>query len=777
MNIINTPAYSPWLSAFLTIAKHYRIAASEENIRVNLNWERGATLDELLTSMSRQLGLSMRTVPFSTDLLDPWRLPIVVEFKTGQVAVIEKIDREGNASVQFSGDHGLTSTLSAADIQKDCKRIILLRPENTVADARVDDYIQPYQPNWFWSIVLRDWKRYGDIVLASLIANVLALAAMVFSMQVYDRVIPAQSIPTLWVLAGGVGIAFLFEYLLRILRIHISDLIGKRADLRVSDRVFGHALRIKNSQRSKSTGSFIAQIRELESVRELVTSTTVGTVADLPFFFLFLFIFILVGGNLVWIPLAAIPLIFIPGILAQPSLARLSQEGMRESSIRNAMLVEAVQGLDDIKLLRAEPRFQNQWNHMNEVSATVSMKQRMISGLLTSWTQTVQSLMYVLVILAGSFMVMDGDMTTGALVACSILASRMIGPLANITGLFVRLQQAKVAKKSLDELMKREVDQSDAANQIQRPVLHGQYHLQGVRFKYNEDDQNYVLGIADLKINAGEKVAILGKNGAGKTTLLQIMSGLQQATSGKAMLDDLDMTLIDPSDVRRDVGMLGQQASLFFGTVRENLTLGAPLATDEAVLKALKFVGLLDYIQTRKEGLDYLILEGGVGLSGGQKQALLLARTLIREPNVLLLDEPTAWLDDVSEKRFIDNMKEWLGHRTLVVATHRLAVLALVDRIIVMNDGKVVMDGTKEQILSQNKNGTAPKAPAAPPAPVAAANNPAVTVKAVSAAPEAQSSAPQAIAKLAELGKTTVQSDVPQQTTATSEKAPSEKKN
>lgn len=703
MNMITTPTYGPWLSAFLTIAKHYRIAASEESIRVNLDWERGATLDDLLQTMARQLGLSIRMVQFSKSLLDPWRLPIVVEFNSGQVAVIEKIDREGNASVQFSGDHGLTSTLTVQEMLQECRQVILLRPENTVADVRVDEYIQPYKPNWFWSIVFKDWKRYGDIILASLIANILALSAMIFSMQVYDRVIPAQSIPTLWVLAGGVAIAFAFEYILRILRIHISDMIGKRADLRVSDRVFGHALRIKNSQRSKSTGSFISQIRELEQVRELVTSTTVGAFADLPFYFLFLLVFVMVGGNLFWIPLAALPLIVIPGVLAQKPLAKLSVAGMRESSLRNAMLVEAIQGVDDIKLLRAEPRFQNQWNHMNEVSAEIAKKQRLISGLLTSWTQTVQSLMYVLVILAGSFMVMDGDMTTGALVACSILASRMVGPLSQVTGLFVRLQQAKVAKSGLDELMQREVDQPDEATRIHRPVLRGQYHLQGVRFKYNEEDGQSVLSIANLKINAGEKVAILGKNGAGKTTLLQVLAGLQRATTGKTLLDDLDITMIDPSDVRRDVGLLSQQASLFFGTIRENLTLGAPLATDHAILQALQFVGLMEFIQSKKEGLDYLILEGGIGLSGGQKQSLLLARTLIREPNVLLMDEPSAWLDEVSEKRLIDNLKGWLGHRTLIVATHRLAVLSLVDRIIVLNDGQVVMDGPKDQILSQTK--------------------------------------------------------------------------
>ncbi|MCP4183294.1 MAG: type I secretion system permease/ATPase, partial [Hyphomicrobiales bacterium] len=316
-------------------------------------------------------------------------------------------------------------------------------------DIRIDEYIKPYEASWFWSIVLKDWKRYIDIMFASLLANILTLATIVFSMNVYDRVVPAQSVPTLWVLAGGVLIAAIFEFSLRVARIYLSDIIGKRADLTISDRVFGHALRIKNKERSKSTGTFISQIRELEGVRELVTSTTISAIADLPFFLLFLVIFWLIGGSLFWVMVLVVPLMIIPGILIQKPLAKLAQEGMRESAIRNATLVEAVQGIEDIKLLRAESRFQNQWNHMNEISADISMRQRKLVGVMTTWTQKVQGLTFAIVVLVGCFAVMKGEMTTGALVACSILSSRMLGPIAQISGVLGRLQQAKVAKTSL----------------------------------------------------------------------------------------------------------------------------------------------------------------------------------------------------------------------------------------------------------------------------------------------------------------------------------------
>ena len=692
--------YQPWLQGVLTVARHYRIEASAERIRLELNWNQNQSTDDVLAIMTRQVGLHLRKVEFNQDILNPWRLPVLVGFKDGQVGVIDKADSEGNVSVQLSGDEGLAQNFTADTLAQVIDSVYILRPETSVPDARIDEYIKPYEKNWFWEIVLKDWKRYIDIMFASMLANILALATIVFSMNVYDRVIPAQSIPTLWVLASGVLLAAIFEFALKYARLILSDMIGKRADLRISDKVFGHALRIKNSERSKSTGTFISQVRELEGVRELVTSTTITAFADLPFFFLFLGIFWLIGGNLFWVILVVVPLMIIPGLLAQKKLAQLAKEGMRESSIRNAILVEAVQGIEDIKLLRAESRFQNQWNHMNDVSATISMKQRKIVGVLGLWTQKLQGLTFAIVVLVGCFAVMKGDMTTGALVACSILSSRMLAPIAQITGVLGRYQQAKTAKEGLDELMAKKVDHPDRTQLIQRSVLNGQFELSGVVFKYGEDDPKPSVIIPKLVINPGEKIAILGRNGAGKSTILQLLSGMQTAVQGKVKLDDIDITLLDPSDVRRDVGLLNQSAHLFFGTVRENLTLGAPLATDEDLLKALSVTGALNFIQEKKEGLDHIILEGGVGFSGGQRQALLLSRLLICQPNILLLDEPTASIDDVSEKQLIDHMKVWLGHRTLIVATHRHAVLELVDRIIVVNEGRVVMDGPRDQILN-----------------------------------------------------------------------------
>jgi ATP-binding cassette subfamily C protein LapB len=694
--------YTAWLKAMLDIAKHYRLDYSEEHVKATIAWEMGSPADVVLDEMAQKLGLGRVTRDFHPRDLDPVSVPFVITLDNGRLGVVTHMDASGQCAVQFTEDQGLETTLTAEQLAERAQSTTLLRPLHTIPDARVDNYIKPYKKNWFWDLALKDWRRYSDIMLASMIANVLALAGMLFSMQVYDRVVPSQSIPTLWVLFGGVMLAIIFEFVMRMVRVHISDVVGKRADLRISDRVFGRALRIKNSARSKSTGSFISQIRELESVRELITSTTISVMADLPFFLLFTVILWMIGGPLVFVVLLALPLLLIPGLLIQKPLAKLANEGMRESAVRNASLVEAVESLEDIKLMRAEQRFQNQWNHCNEVSADISMRQRFLTSMLMTWTQEVQSIVYAVVLLVGCYLVMSGDMTTGALVGTTILASRTIAPLAQISGVLSRWQQAKVARKGLDELMQRPIDQEDGRKMVHKPQITGEYALNDAVFYYDEEAKLVNLAIARLNIKPGEKIAILGKNGAGKSTLLQVLAGMQQVQQGQVVLDNVNIKQIDPADLRRDVALHNQHANLFFGSVRDNITMGRPQATDEEIHQALVISGALTFVQQKEDGLNFLIHEGGVGLSGGQRQALLLARNIILQPQVLLLDEPTAWLDEISEWNLITQLTTWAKDKTLVIATHRLALLQLVDRIIVMDNGRISLDGNKDEILNKH---------------------------------------------------------------------------
>ena len=694
-------SYEGWLEAILLVARHHRLDYSAQNVRIATQWSKDADVDEVLRQMARQAGMSLKIVDFSQDLLVNRRLPLVLQFDDGQIGVLQALNDDDELGIVYSGDQGLQSRISRAELLKSATKALILRPNQQAKDSRVDDYVKPYDRSWFKSIVLRDMRPYGHVMLASLAANILGLAGVLFSMQVYDRVIPAESMPTLYVLFGGVMLALFFDFILRIMRVRITDLLGKRADIRVSDLVFGHAIRLRNSARPKSTGSFISQLRELEQLRELITSSTASALADLPFFLMFLVIYWFIAGPLVAVPLTALLFLVVPGLLAQKKLARLANQSMRESSLRSAMLVETVQGLDDIKMLQAEQRFQQQWNHYNATAADASLRSRVLTSGLVAWTHNVQGGVFAVVVVFGAPMVMLGDMTTGSLVAASILASRMMAPMSQLTHVLTRWQQAKVALESMHRIMQLPVDQAEGSKRVHLPVISGNYEFNQAAFKYSEDAKLPALTVKALKIKPGERIAVLGRNGAGKSTLLQAMAGMIDLSSGALTLDGVGLSHIDPADVRRDVGLLTQNSRLFHGTLRENLMLGAPHASDQEILEALELTGAMEFISKFALGMDHMILEGGLGLSGGQRQSLLLSRLMIRQPQIVLLDEPTASMDDITERKLIQSLGQWGAQRTLIIATHRMSVLSLVDRIIVVDNGLVVIDDTKDNAIAR----------------------------------------------------------------------------
>ena len=693
--------YSAWIEAILMVAKHYRLECSEENISLTSHWLQDSPISDVLRGMARQAGLTVSVIKLKRNELTSWRLPLVVQFKDGQIAVIDTMDQQGNVGITYSGDEGVKSSITEQELLDNVSLAVVLRPSHTVPDARIDDYIKPHDKNWFRKIVLRDWRPYSHIFIASFVVNVLGLAGILFTRQVYDRVIPAESYPTLYVLFSGVIVAIVFGFIMRNMRARVTDLVGKRADLRISDRVFGHALRIKNAYRPRSTGTFISQVRELDSIREMLTSTTVTAFADMPFFFLFCWVFWYLAGSLVWIPIAAVILMVIPGLLVQGKLREYANSAMRESSLRNAMLVEAVQGNEDIKTLQAEQRFQSQWNNYNAVSADVNLRLRSLTNNLNSWTQSVQGSAFAVIVLFGAPMVMEGDLTTGSLIAASILGSRMIGPMAGLTQVLNRWQQAKVAFNSINQVMELPVDNPDGAKKVHKTAINGNYRIENAAFFYAEDSPSPALTVKKLEIKQGEKIALLGRNGAGKSTLLQVLSGLLEAKSGVVTVDGVGMAHIDPADVRRDIGLMSQNATLFHGTIRENLMLGAPMAGDDDMLRVLSMTGALSFIQKLPSGLDHVISEGGGGLSGGQRQSLLLSRLLVRNPHVVLLDEPTASMDDTTEKQFLSQLKPWVSDKSLIVATHKMSIVNMVDRIIVIDNGRIVLDDNKSAALAK----------------------------------------------------------------------------
>lgn len=689
-----------WAEAFEHMARHHGVPFSSGSARQAALAMAGGGFEEVENLASR-FGLALRAFTPAPNLLSSLRLPLIALFDDGTLGVVTARTSRDGVTILFGGADGQGTATRIGDVLARAELFVSAQPAKASKDERVDAYVAPYSEHWFRSIALQDFPAYGYVLLAALVANMLALSGALFSMQVYDRVIPAKSLNTLYVLFAGVILSLVFDFGMRKLRAAIIDIVGKRADLRMSDLVFGHALRIKNSARPASTGSFIAQLRDLDQVRELLTSTTIAAVADLPFFFLFLFFFGTIGGPLSLVPALAVVLLVLPGLLAQGALKAGAGEAKREASLRHAILVEAVQGIEDIKGLQAEEQFQRKWNQCNAVLAEAQLRLRRITSGLTAWSGCVQTGCFAVIVLVGAPMVIAGDMSTGALVACSMIGSRMIAPMGQLTQVLSRLQHARMGLRSVEGIMRLPTDYPEAQTRLSAPVLLGRYALTQASYGYAAEAGKPALLVDKLRMEAGEKIAVLGRNGAGKSTLLLALSGMIEPCGGEALLDGLPIAHIDPADLRTHVGALTQNSRLFHGTIRENLMLGAPRASQATLLDALAMVGADDFISSLSKGLDYPVLEGGRGLSGGQQQALLLARLIVRAPQILLLDEPTAAMDETAERRFITGFAQWSAERTVIIATHRMRVLDLVSRVIAVEAGRIVLDQSKDEALKR----------------------------------------------------------------------------
>jgi ATP-binding cassette subfamily C protein LapB len=738
------PALADWVDAILLAAKQLGVAASPEALRRAAVWSPRADLNEEVRALARVAGLESTFAQLRPAAVPRALWPFIMQ-SDGQILLITAIAADGTFSGQmWVGDTATPVRKELRDIGGDvpCK-LLLLQPIKNRADERVSDYAPARSQDWLRELFSKNRRVIAELSLGSLMGNLLGIATALFSMQVWDRVVPARSFNTLWVLAFGVGLALLLEYGLRVTRAAINDHFGKQADLRLSDFFYARLLDIRNDARPRSPGSLIAQMRDFEQVREMLTSTVFGVLLDLPFVLAFIVIIALLGGWLAWVPALAAPLVVLPGILAQRALATLSTEGMAESALRNAILMESIYRVEDIKSLQAEGRFRGLWHKTNQRSGDISLRQRRLANMLMSFSGTTQNLAYTGVIIAGVYGILEGGLSTGTVIACSILTSRMLAPLAQIPAVLSRLQSARVAKQGLDRLLALPVDHDPHKERYHKPALAGRYRFDKVQYAYGPEEK-LALQVPALTIEPGERIAVLGRTGAGKSTLLRLLAGLAQPQRGRITLDDTPLDFIDVADVRRSVGCLLQDSSLFYGSLRENLLLGAPLADDEALQRALKISCADRLLLNQPHGLDLKLRESGVGLSGGQKQALMLARMILRDQPVVLLDEPTASLDEDTERQVIKNLDAWLGQRTLVVATHRYSILSIVQRVIVIDGGRIVLDGPRDAVLArlagqqpvQQTAQTAQPAVAAQAATPALAAQPPVTTVRLPAAAE-----------------------------------------
>tara|TARA_R110002126_G_scaffold282706_1_gene431294 strand:+ start:24636 stop:26858 length:2223 start_codon:yes stop_codon:yes gene_type:complete len=566
----------------------------------------------------------------------------------------------------------------------------------TVANTHKTDSIRAH---WFWGQFPRYRRQLIEVAMGSFVANLLAVAVALFSLQVYDRVIPHQSEATLWVLAIGAGLALLMESFLKMARARLMDGAGRQIELAVQDTLMKRLLGMRSDTRGQAPNQLFSAMREFGSVREFFTASTIGTIADIPFIFVFLFLVASIAGNVVWVLVLGGILMLIPGFFLQKKAIQLTQETQGASTKSSRLLLEAIFELDTVKTQRAEDRILRLWTELNTLAAVKSSEQRKLASFLTFWSQGIQQATYVAAVIVGTYLVFAGQFTVGSIIAVGILTGRTLGPLTQLSGTMARWGNVKGALDGLDAIVAAPQDTAEGRTYLRREKLHGQFELRDVIFRYEEDGAP-TLDIKGLMIPAGQHVAVLGANGSGKSSLLKMLSGLYAPTDGRVLIDGTEMAQIEPRDLRRLIGYLGQDVRLFSGSLRDNLNLTMLERDDDRLLAALEFAGLGSFVKNHHKGLDLEIKDAGAGLSVGQRQSIGWARLWLQDPAICLLDEPTAALDQRLEATLVSRLQTWMEGRTAVIATHRAPILALTTRTLVLQDGRMTVDGPKEKVLA-----------------------------------------------------------------------------
>ena len=686
-------------------------ALSAEVVRdrkLNINFQ---SLGEVLRSHGFENTLSKRDLQDIPSLA----VPLVLMLHNEEAAVVVRIEGVGRNRIYFLRQiDGLEQQLSHDELVSLYLGYCWFIKPKVAADNRSDlpEYHLP--KSWFWKVIWRFKGYYYQVILATFIINFLALVSSLYVMNVYDRVIPNQAYETLWVLSIGVMLAILFEFLAKMIRGHLTDIAGKKADLIISSAIFRRMMALRLADRPASAGSYANNLREFESVREFMTSASLLVLVDLPFLLLFITVIFIVGGKLAIVPAIIIPIVIIVGFIVQRPLSRYINESMKESSQRQGLAVEALEGIETLKTNNATGWAQQRWDAYTAKTSASSIKVKDTANFMINFSVAMQQLNTVFLVLFGTYLIHNENtaerIAMGALIAAVILSGRALSPLAQVAGLATRFQQAKLALEGLNNIIERPIERVPERKYISPSNIQGNITFENTCFQYQEDGKPAVSNL-NLQIRAGEKIGILGRIGSGKSTMLKLASGLYDGSTGNVMLDNIDMRQIDPNFLRSQILLLSQSPRLFLGTLRENMDLARSdgYSSDQELLEALQRFGLDKIIRSHPKGLDMPLGEDGLGLSGGQKQIIALARMTLRNPRIVLLDEPTTGLDQATERMSLQAISQWAQDKTLLVVTHRPQVLQIVNRIIVMDEGKVVMDGPRDLVLQrlmQNERGT-----------------------------------------------------------------------
>ena len=695
------------LAALLFFAKHHGQSVSAESLVAGLPLVNNQLTPELFIRAAARVGLTAKLTQRPLTSVSGLVLPAVIQLKDNRSVVLLAIDHaQQKATLHIPEAEG--------DIEIDLDELALnytgklfLLTQSHRFDERTPELLTVRSRSWFWGTLLRSWRIYRDVLLASLLINLFAVVSPLYVMNVYDRVVPNQAVETLMVLTSGVLIVYLFDFILRTLRGYCIDIAGKKSDVLLSAAIFEQVLGMKLSNRPASVGAFANNLKNFESVRDFITSATITSVVDLPFVLVFLAVIYWVGGWLVVVPLVGVVIIALYSFFIQEPLRESVDKTMRETAQKNATLIESLTALETIKTLNAEGPLQSRWERATGYIADWGIKSRLLSASSTTVATAVQQMVSTGMIVFGVYSIIEGELSMGGLIAVVLLSARVLAPMGQVAGLATRYYYAKAALIGLNEIMAKPRENQQRETFIHQGALSGQIAFEKVAFSYPNEQQQSLKNIS-ITIKAGERVGIIGRVGSGKTTLQRLVLNLYEVDDGAIRVDGVDIRHIDPAQLRNNIGYVGQDPVLFFGSLKDNITYANPYASDDDVLKAAQLSGAAEIAANHSEGFDMPVGERGERLSGGQRQCVALARAILSNPTIVLLDEPSSSLDKRSEDQLINNLKPFLEGKTVILNTHRNPLLAWVDRIIILEQGQVVADSPKDVVLTslQMQQGT-----------------------------------------------------------------------
>jgi ATP-binding cassette subfamily C protein LapB len=691
--------HDPLLDCLVELTRLHGRPSTRAALSAGLPLEEGRLAPSQFARAAARAGLSARIVRRALDDIDAALLPAILLLKGDQACVLLGWSGDGERARLLFPETGQGEvTLAREALAERYQGVALFAHPRFVFDARTPEVGKVVGRHWFWGALLEQAPVYRDVLGAALLINVFALLMPIFSMNVYDRVVPNNATDTLWMLALGMVLVFGMDFMMRLLRGHFIDLASARIDVKLSAMIMERVLGMRMEGRPASVGSFASNLRSFESVRDFIASATVAALVDFPFALLFLLVIVWISWPLVLIPLCGLVIGLIYAYILQHRMHELAETTYRAGALRNAALIESLTALETIKTQGAEGAVQGKWERATAFLARTGAQLRLLSASAGNGAAIITQLVNVLLIVAGVYLIHARELTMGGLIAVTMLGGRAMAPLAQGVGLLMQFQNARTSLATLDKLMAQPVERPDASAFVHRPELRGEIEFRDVSFAYPNQSEPALRNVS-LRIMPGEHVVILGRTGSGKTTLQKLILGLYAPTGGAVRMDGIDLRQLDPADLRRNVGYVGQDAMLFFGSLRENITIGAPYADDSAVVHAADVAGLTAFVNRHPKGFDMPIGERGESLSGGQRQEVAIARAVLMDPPVLLFDEPTSAMDFSTEAAFKERLRRYAAHKTLIIVTHRTSLIDLATRIVVVDDGRIVADGPRDKVI------------------------------------------------------------------------------